>query len=416
MGVGEAVGALFSRDHWLDPYPVYNAIRAHGPLVRVDERFWVATGYGAVDAILRDPRMLVPDRELAGLQDQEAGEDAVIGESMLRSNPPDHGRMRRLAAGAFTPRRVEAMRATVTEQATTLTRYLAHLGKRGDAFDVIGEFAYPLPIRVICTLLGVPTTDQHWFREQAHALTAVLEPALLVADIDEAVRARGRLGLYFTDLVEARRSRPRGQSVQAGPRGQSAQPADDLVTALVQAHDADGATLSKPELIANLVLLLVAGFETTTNLLGNGVAVLLERPDLAAALRANPALAPSFVEEVLRWDSPVQLTSRWCREPVEINGQRLEPYSQVLVLLGAANRDPARYPYPDTFDPTRDHVAPLSFGAGGHYCLGAALARMEAQVAFPLLVQALPRLALIGPPLRRPRLTLRGFVDLPVTG
>lgn len=296
------------------------------------------------------------------------------------------------------------MRAVVTEQATTLARYLAHLAKRGDAFDFVTEYAYPLPIRVICTLLGVPVSDQHWFREQAHALTEVLEPALLVTNVNEAVRARSRLGLYFMDLVQARR------------RGGEAESAQDLVTVLTRAHDADGATLSTSELIANLVLLLVAGFETTTNLLGNGLAVLLERPDLAAALRANPALAPAFVEEVLRWDSPVQLTTRWCRQAVEINGVRLEPYSQVLVLIGAANRDPARYPNPHVFDPTRENIAPLSFGAGGHYCLGAALARMEAQVAFPLLLEALPQLALAAPPLRRPRLTLRGFVEIPVTG
>jgi cytochrome P450 len=413
-GVGEAVGALFSGEHWLDPYPVYDAIRSYGPLVQVDDYFWVASGYAAADAILRDPRMLVPDRELAGLQGFDSAEDAVLGDSMLRANPPDHTRMRRLAAGAFTPRRVEGMRAVVTEQATTLARYLAHLAKRGDAFDFVTEFAYPLPIRVICTLLGVPVDDQHWFREQAHALTEVLEPSLLVTDVNEAVRARSRLGLYFMDLVQARR-RGRSAPGEPGPGG-PAEPAEDLVTVLTRAHDADGATLSTSELIANLVLLLVAGFETTTNLLGNGLAVLLERPDLAAALRANPALAPAFVEEVLRWDSPVQLTTRWCRQAVDIQGVRLEPYSQVLVLIGAANRDPARYPNPHVFDPTREAIAPLSFGAGGHYCLGAALARMEAQVAFPLLLAALPQLALVAPPLRRPRLTLRGFVEIPVTG
>jgi cytochrome P450 len=416
-GVGEVVGALFSGEHWLDPYPVYDAFRAYGPLVRVDERFWVASGYAAVDAILRDPRMLVPDRELAGLQAVDSAEEAVLGDSMLRANPPDHTRLRRLVAGAFTPRRIEGMRAAVTEQAATLARYLAHLAKRGDAFDFVTEFAYPMPIRVICTLLGVPVADQHWFREQAHALTEVLEPALLVTDVDEAVRARSRLGLYFTDLVRDRRNRdPNGRDRNDRDRNGRAEPAEDLVTALTRVHDADGTTLSTSELIANLVLLLVAGFETTTNLLGNGLAVLLERPDLAAALRANPALAPSFVEEVLRWDSPVQLTTRWCREPVEIHGVRLEPYSQVLVLLAAGNRDPARYPNPHVFDSTREAIAPLSFGAGGHYCLGAALARMEAQVAFPLLLQALPRLALVAPPLRRPRLTLRGFVEIPVTG
>jgi cytochrome P450 len=320
---------------------------------------------------------------------------------MLRSNPPDHTRMRRLAAGAFTPRRIQAMSATVTGQATVLTRYLAHLGKRGEVFDFVGEFAYPLPIRVICQLLGVPSEDQHWFREQAAALTAVLEPLQDEAEVDAAAQARARLGLYFNDLVSG---------IAASRRE-----GDDLVTALTQVHDADGTRLSREELIANLVLLLVAGFETTTNLLANGLAILLERPDLVAALRATPALVAPFVEEVLRYDAPVQMTARWCREDVVIEGVKLEPYSQVLVLLGAANRDPARHPSPETFEPRRTHIAPLSFGAGGHYCLGAALARMEAQIAFPMLLQALPRLALAGPPLRRPRLTLRGYVEVPVT-
>jgi cytochrome P450 len=383
---------------WLDPYPVYDEIRAHGPLVRAQEHFYVVSGYGAADTLLRDPRMLVPDHELGKLLGGDDSEP-LIGVSMLRSNPPDYTRMRRLAAGAFTPRRVEAMRAAVTEQATTLTRYLAHLGKSGEVFDFVTEFGYPLPIRVICALLGVPSTDQHWFREQAVALTATLEPALTEAEFDAAARARARLGLYFTDLVTARRAHPR----------------DDLVTALTLAHDGDGATLSRDELISNLVLLLVAGFETTTNLLSNGLAILLERPDLVSALRVNPGLAGAFVEEVLRHDSPVQLTSRWCREEVAIEGRTIEPYSQLLVLLGAANRDPARYARPADFDPYRPAIAPLSFGAGGHYCLGAALARMEAQVAFPLLVTMLPRLALAGPPLRRARLTLRGYVEVPVT-
>ena len=401
--MGEAIGALFSGHSWLDPYPVYDAIRAHGPLVRVHDGFYAAAGYDAADAVLREPRMLVPDRELTSLYGTADGpaatEDLVLGSSMLRSNPPDHARMRRLAAGVFTPRRVEAMRAAIVDQATTLTRYLDHLGKRGEVFDFVTEFAYPLPIRVICALLGVPAQDQHWFREQAGALTALLEPAMSLVDFGEAGRARRRLDLYFTDLVARRRTEPR----------------DDLVTALTLAHDADGSTLSAPELLANLSLLLVAGFETTTNLLSSALAILLERPELAAALRANPGLAPSFVEEVLRFDAPVQLTERWCREEVRVGGTRVERYGRVLVLLGAANRDPARFAHPGAFDPARDPNHPLSFGAGGHYCLGAALARMEAQVALPMLVGMLPRLALAGPPLRRPRLTLRGYGELPVT-
>jgi cytochrome P450 len=402
MDVADAVGELLAGQGRLDPYPVYEMIRAHGPLARVQERFYVATGYEMVDQLLRDPRMLVPDRELASFYGTADGpataEEVVVGRSMLRSNPPDHTRMRRLAAGAFTPRRLESMRDAITAQAETLTGYLSHLGATGRPFDFITEFAYPLPIRVICALLGVPAGDQHWFREQATSLTAVLEPALLLSDIGDALEARSRLDLYFSDLVASRR----------------AQPGDDLITALIQAHDADGATLSGPELIANLVLLLVAGFETTSNLLGNGLALLLSRPDLAGALRAEPARALSFVEEILRYDSPVQLTSRWCRDEVVVGGVRVEPYSQVLVLLGAGNRDPQRYQAPDTFDPTREPNQPLSFGAGGHYCLGAALARMEAQIALPMLLARLPTLTLAGKPTRRHRLTLRGFAELPV--
>jgi cytochrome P450 len=399
--VAEAVGELLAGAGRVDPYPIYDTIRAHGPLARVQDRFYVATGYSVVDELLREPRMLIAGRELAsfyGTADGPALADEIaVGGSILRSNPPDHTRMRRLMAGAFTPRRLENMKDAIVAQADTLTRYVEHIGSR-EPVDFMTEFAYPLPIRVICALLGVPAGDQHWFREQAAALTTVLEPTLLFEDAGDATDARSRLDLYFNDLVETRRKAP----------------ADDLVTALVLAHDADPDALSARELIGNLVLLLVAGFETTTNLLGNGLAILLQRPDLAATLRADPGLAGAFVEEVLRFDSPVQLTSRWCREQLAFGGVRLEPYSQVLILLGASNRDPGRFERPQVFDPFRTQNQPLSFGAGAHYCLGAALARMEAQIAFPMLVCRLPALRLAGEPVRRGRLTLRGYEDLPV--
>jgi cytochrome P450 len=182
MDLAEAVGELLSGPGRVDPYPVYEAIREHGPLAQVQERFYVATGYAAIDELLRDPRMLMADRELAsfyGTQDGPAtAEEMVVGRSMLRSNPPDHTRMRRLVAGAFTPRRLESMRDAIITVARTLTGFLVHLGDSGRPIDFITEFAYPLPIRVICALLGVPAGDQHWFREQAASLTAVLEPAL----------------------------------------------------------------------------------------------------------------------------------------------------------------------------------------------------------------------------------------------
>jgi cytochrome P450 len=206
VDIAEAVGDLLAGAGRDNPYPVYERIRAFGPLARVQERFYVATGYEAVDAILRDPRMLMPGRELAafyGTADGPANaEDAVIGGSLLRSNPPDHGRMRPHMSGAFTPRRLAAMRSAVETQAATLVGYLEHIG-RDEPVDFINEFAYPLPIRVICALLGVPAGDQHWFRAQAEALTTVLEPTLLFEDAGEAAEARSRLDLYFVDLIAA---------------------------------------------------------------------------------------------------------------------------------------------------------------------------------------------------------------------
>lgn len=398
MDVAEAVGELMTGRGRDDPYPIYEEIRRHGPLAQVQERFFVATGYHVIEEILRDPRMRVGDDELAafyGATGTDPEADA-IGHSLLRSNPPDHTRMRRLVSGAFTARRVATLRDAVAAQASNLGGYLAEIGRDGEPVDFLTEFAYPLPIRVICALLGVPVGDSHWFREQAAALTSSLEPALMLDDLTAALAARDRLAVYFDDLVARRRVEPR----------------DDLTTALVQTHDADGTALTGEELIANLVLLLVAGFETTTNLLGNGLVALLEHPDQELALRRNPELAGRFVEEMLRYDSPVQLTSRWCRVDTAYAGVTLPPYSQVLVLLGAGNRDPERFAEPSVFDPTREQNQPLSFGGGAHYCVGAALARMEAQIAVPMLLERFASIRLSRPLVRRNRLVLRGYTEI----
>ncbi|SCL29619.1 Cytochrome P450 [Micromonospora inyonensis] len=261
------------------------------------------------------------------------------------------------------------------------------------------EFAYPLPIGVICALLGVPEADREAFRGWTVDFAAVLEPEISEAELAVADRGAVALRDYFRDLVEARRRAP----------------ADDLTTALVQAHDAEAGRLTGDELLANLVILLAAGFETTTNLLGNGLVVLLRHPRHAAALRDDPAFAGEYVEELLRIDSPVQVTSRKATVPVTPGGVPVPAGGRVLLLLGAGNRDPERFAEPGRFDPTRPHNQPLSFGGGPHYCLGAALARLEAQVAFPLLLRELPGLALAGEPRHRTRLTLRGYATLPMT-
>ncbi|PTA43865.1 cytochrome P450 [Micromonospora sp. RP3T] len=397
----DALALLMSPAGRVDPYPTYERLRAHGPVVQAGPVFYVVTGYAEADAILRDARFGVMDD---ALRDQfmpgwrESPAVLSISRSMLRTNPPDHSRMRRLAAGAFTPRRIAAMRGVVEAQADALIDAMLAAGRGGAPVDFMAAFAYPLPVGVICALLGVPAADRPLFRRWATDLTGVLEPEITPDELAVADRGAAELRAYFSELVAARRRVP----------------ADDLTTALVQAHDADGERLSGDELLANLIVLLVAGFETTTNLLGNGLVALLGHPAAAAALREHPELAPGHVDELLRYDSPVQLTSRMSTAPSRHGGVDLPPESWIIVMLGAANRDPARFPEPARFDPWRPQVHPLSFGAGPHYCLGAALARLEAQVAFPLLLRRLPELALAGRPERRVRLTLRGFATLPV--
>jgi cytochrome P450 len=265
--------------------------------------------------------------------------------------------------------------------------------------DLVTHLTYPLPIGVITALLGVPAADRGRFRRLAEALTAVLEVRWTAEDRRLAHEAALELEDYFTHLVAQRR----------------AQPEDDLVTALAAAHDAGGEQLSGAELMGNLTLLLVAGFETTTNLLGNGIVLLLDHPAHAERLRTDPALAAPLVEEVLRVESPVQLTERYTTRPTVIGGTEVPADAELVLLLGAANRDPARFDRPGVFDPDRPGNAPLSFGAGAHYCLGAPLARLEAQIALPALLRRFPELALAGRPTRRPRMNLRGWSSLPVT-
>lgn len=402
MDPADALALLLSPRGRLNPYPTYERLRGYGPVVQAGPAFHLVTGYAEADGILRDARFGVMDDDL---RDQflpgwrESPAVASISRSMLRTNPPDHSRMRRLAAGAFTPRRIAAMRDVVEAQADELVDGMVARARAGEPVDFMAEFAYPLPVAVICALLGVPAADRPLFRRWATDLTGVLEPEISPDELALADRGATELRDYFTDLVAARRRAP----------------ADDLTTALVQAHDGDGDRLSGDELLANLVVLLVAGFETTTNLLGNGLVVLLDHPAEAATLRERPDFAPGYVDELLRYDSPVQLTSRMSTAPTRYGGVDLPAGSWLIVLLGAANRDPGRYPEADRFDPWRPAVHPLSFGAGPHYCLGAGLARLEAQVAFPLLLRRLPGLALAGPGERRVRLTLRGYATLPVT-
>ncbi|QKG23250.1 cytochrome P450 [Actinomadura verrucosospora] len=405
-GAAAIVGALLTPDGRADPFPLYARAHALGPVSEIADGRFLVCGHAAVDRVLRDPGFgpaARPPKDPGGA----AGGSPSMARSILWAGPPDHGRMRSLISQVFTARRVAALRPAIEDAADALLDGLAESGADGRPADFMDRFAFPLPVTVIGELLGVPAADRHRFRRPAADLTEALElPAL--ASPPGAVHADGPAGAaarelagYFTRLIRERRAAPR----------------DDLVGALVAARDAGDGRLSDEELLANLVLLLVAGFETTAGLLGNGLAILLDRPDVRAGLRSGEIEVPGFVEEVLRYDSPVQITTRVARTGgLTVGGLPVPEGGEVVLLIGAANRDPARYRDPDRFDPSRRDVKPLSFGAGPHICLGNGLARLEAAVALPRLLARFPEISAVpgAPRTRRDRLVLRGHETFPV--
>jgi cytochrome P450 len=391
--IGAVIEQLMTPAGRADPFPLYAAMHELGPVSALADDSFVICGYAAVNQILREPGF-----GLADTVPPDSGNDALrlMNRSILRANPPDHGRMRSLISKVFTPRRVAALQPAIEAAVDDLLVQLSEAAGEG-ATDFMDHVAFPLPVTVICELLGVPPGDRRRFRPLAADLTEALE---LSGDTSASADAAAReLAEYFAPLIRQRR----------------AAPGDDLVSALVAARDAGDGRLSDEELLANLILLLVAGFETTTNLLGNGLAILLDRPDLIAAVRAGHLPIAGFIEEVLRYDSPVQaVTRRAHRDGLTVEGVAIPEGSDLILLIGAANRDPARYHDPDRFDPARADIRPLSFGAGAHICIGNNLARLEAAVAFPKVLNRFPNLSGAPDrlPLRRDRLVLRGFQTL----
>ncbi|MET8540570.1 cytochrome P450 [Kitasatospora sp. NPDC004799] len=386
-----------------DPYPLYARAHELGPVAPAGDGMFVVSGYAAVNKVLRTPAFGVATAEMmSGLAPEyaEHASLALLGRSILQRNAPDQPRVRSLIASVFTARRVAALRPAVEAAVDRLLDGMAEQGADGSPVDFMDAFAFRLPVGVICELLGVPEQDRYRFRGLASDLTIALE---IIQDLDELVaadEAADELAGYFTELAAERLARPQ----------------DDLVTDLARIAAADDERLSAQELLANLVLLLVAGFETTTNLLGNGLALLFRHPEAAAGLRSGAISPAGFTDEVLRFDSPVQATGRVAlEEGLSVEGLPTPPGSEVTLLIGAANHDPARYERPELFDPTRTDSQPLSFGGGTHFCLGSQLARLEAEVAVPALLDRFPRLAPGGVPTRRDRLVLRGFETLPVT-
>ncbi len=365
-----------------DPYPVLARLRELEP-VHYDEEIkrWVVTRAEDADRVIHDRTMAVDARKANPntymrifLADRGRGRDP----SMLLLDPPDHTRLRGLVSKAFTPRRIELLapriRAIVTELLDAV---------EGEAsFDLIARFASPLPITVIAEMLGVDPADRDDFKRWSDATAQMFNPLLTEEERTQVMASNEELDTYLRQAIAGRRSDPR----------------EDLISAMVAVEEA-GDQLKDEEIVTMCGLLLAAGNLTTTDLIGNGVWLLLSHPDELRKLRANPALIKNAVEEMLRFESPVVQTGRIATTDLKIGECPVKRGESVLASLAAANRDPAAYPEPDRFDITRENVQHHSFGGGVHYCLGAPLARLEAQLAIGALVERFPNLRLVDEPL-----------------
>ena len=385
-----------------DPYTQYAAMREADPIHRTPLDFWVLFRYDDILRFLKDPSLSVEDRnanptaidqmiqQVVGDRTEGRGE-----RSMLSRDPPDHTRLRKLVTKAFTPRVIEELRPRV---ATLVDELLEAAGERG-SFDVIHDFAFPLPFAVISEMLGVPAADGEKLREWSGLIVRTLEPIVDMELVKRIVDASDNMFDHVSELIAMKRK----------------EPGDDLLSALIAAEE-HGDVLSDNELVEQVVLLYIAGHETTVNLIGNGVLALLRNRDELRRLQNDPALIPGAIEEFLRYDSPVQMSRRITLTEIEVDGRSIEKGAFCALVLASANRDPARFgDDADRLDVARaDAHQHLSFGGGAHYCLGAALARLEGQVAIGSLIRRFPDLEIAGELSYNGRLNLRGLEVFPV--
>jgi cytochrome P450 len=397
--------------YFQDPLRVFARMREESPVTSVitpeGQRAWLITRYEDVRRALADPRLSKDWRKLRApgfVPDPALG---FLMAHMLNADPPDHTRLRRLVQKAFTPGRVAALRPRIEAITASLLDAMAgggsgggggarDAGPAGDGVvDLITEFAFPLPMTVICELLGIPDGDREEFKTWSQVILSS------TATFEEYRAAGGAMYGYFTRLLADKR----------------AAPADDLLSALITARDS-GDSLDEPELLAMIFLLLVAGHETTVNLIATGTLALLTHPSEFSRLRADPSLLPGAVEELLRFANPLNhATDRYAPEPLEVGGVLIPAGEPVLVVTSSANRDPARFPDPDRLDVGRDASGHVAFGHGIHYCVGAPLARLEGEIAFGALLARFPGLSLAVEPaaLRwRPSSLIHGLETLPV--
>lgn len=381
-------------DFHADPYPFYDRLRTHAPVYAWEgSGITFVTRFEDCSNLLHDHRLGIGEftppppslRPLFELQTRW----------ILLKDPPDHTRLRSLVYKAFTPRMIEKLRGTIQRITDQL---LDRVQARGE-MDLIADLAYPLPLTVITTLLGVPPEDHHKVRDWSDALARVLDLTDDLAICVRATEATIAFTAYLRELLDQRRADPR----------------DDLLSALVAVEE-PSATIGPAEIEANCILLLLAGHETTRNLIGNGILALLRYPDQLHLLRQNPALIQGAIEELLRFESPVQMTGRTVLEEITVRGQTLRRGQRIGLMLGAANRDPEKFESPHRLDITRKPNPHLAFGGGIHFCLGAPLARLQGQIAVNTILRRMPNLALaIDTPVYNGNYLLRGLQNLPLT-
>jgi cytochrome P450 len=391
-------GDLLRPEVLADPYPLFRRLRQEDPVHEDPQgRGWIISRYDDVEKVLADRRFSA-QRTLLASEGPGASSavQAALARQMLFLDPPDHTRLRSLFTKAFTPQRMEALKPQV---ATLVTEYLNRAEDAGGAIDFIQEFAIPLPVTVIAQMLGVPTADRDRLRDWSVAFGKLINGRILSPqELAEAQRGVLEFVNYFRDLIAERRQHP----------------ADDMLSGLIEVEER-GDRLNTEELIVNLILLLAAGHGTTTHLLGNGLLALSRHPGQWQRLVGAPMVAPSAVNELLRYDGPVQSTGRQALEDVPLGNKIIKQGQRVTVFLGSANHDEAHFAEPEVLNLQRSDARPLSFGHGIHTCLGAALARMETQVAFSELARRFPKLEVdTTAPEHNPSISFRGLMVLPV--
>lgn len=396
---GRVFALLMSPEGPADPYPHFHTLRALAPVYRSGDVYFLSR-YADCQRVLNDPGLRVQDPQwydlnLPGWRDNRA--TRLMYHSVQSRNNPDHNRLRRAVGGAFSPRRMAGYRALVEQMAPGLFGRMADAGSDGAPVDLMEYLAHPLPTAVMGEMLGVPEADRQRFRSMCADFADVMDIHTEAGAMERAHAAAVAMVDYWTGTVAERRRTPR----------------DDLTTELIRACDAG--LLTEEEMLGLLIFLFSAGYPATAALIGNATEQLLASPADAERLRRDESFAGAVVEESLRHDSPSQVVPRQTADECTIAGIRVPAGRLVVSLVGAANRDPAQYQDPDTFLPGRTGPRALSFGAGLHFCIGAALSRMEAAVILPLLVRRFPRLAPGGVPVRRRALWMRTHISLPVS-